>query len=95
MPYIAILVVFIVVFGVSAFCCIFDRTCPPKALRRDLKKRPYTICQFRVVTTLTFMITFGIMVPGFVAFTYIPELKTNMKITKCSAYVVLDAVING
>ncbi len=72
MPYIAILVVFFVIFVASAFCCIFDRSCPPAALKRDLKKRPYTMCQFRVVTTLTFIITFGIMIPGFVAFSYIP-----------------------
>ena len=94
-PYVVILAVFFVVFLTSAVCCIFDRSCPPAVFRRDLKKRPYTICQFRVVTALTFILTIGIIIPGFVAFSYIPELNTNMEMTKCSVYLVLDAVING
>jgi hypothetical protein len=71
-PYIVILVIFLVTFVMSAVCCVFDRSCPAAVFRRDLKSRPYTIRQFRVVTVLTFIITFGIMVPGFIAFTYIP-----------------------
>lgn len=93
--YIIILSVFIIIFATSAVCCIFDRSCPPSALRRDLKKRPYTICQFRIITALTFLFTVGAIVPGFVAFSYIPELKKNMELTKCSIYIVLDAVLNG
>jgi len=70
--YIIILVIFIAIFITAAICCVFDRSCPPQKFRRDLKKRPYTILQFRIIFILTFIFAIGIVIPGFIAFSFIP-----------------------
>jgi hypothetical protein len=41
------------------------------------------------------MLAVGIMVPCFMAFSYIPGLKKNVELAKCSLYIVLDATLNG
>lgn len=37
----------------------------------------------------------GIVVTCCVGFSFLPGLKKNVELTKCSLYIVLDAVING
>lgn len=37
----------------------------------------------------------GVLVVCLISFSFIPAMKTNLNLTKCSVYVVLDSALNG
>jgi hypothetical protein len=41
------------------------------------------------------MCSIGILVTSIISFSFIPSLKSNVLLTKCSLYVVLDSSMNG
>lgn len=73
--YLIIAVMVVALAGLFCVCCLFDKSCPPDGLRRNTMKRPYSIVEFRIVTTITMVGAIALVFAVIIAFSYLPTLK--------------------
>lgn len=95
-PYIIFAVLYFCFYLFTVSCCLFDRSCPPcDSLRRDIDHNPYTPRETRLTMVVLLLCTTGTLIICLLAYSYVPNMKTNLEMTSCSIYLAFDTAING
>lgn len=95
-PFLAIALVFAVIFLVAVCCCVFEKTCPPcQAWKRDFSKSPYESRELKCTSYSTLLFAFSIAVASMVGLAEQPELEQQSSRVKCHLFYSLDVALNG
>jgi len=94
-PFVIVIILVGVLFVTMCVCSGFNKSCPPVQFRRDLKKNPYTMNEFRIITVLSLVFSTGVIIVSLISLSYIPLLKQNVEYTTCGIYISLDSILNG